>query len=35
MKVIVEMNLKPWDVSAGILIVTEAGGKISNINGKE
>lgn len=30
-----EMNLKPWDVSAGILIVTEAGGKISNINADE
>ncbi len=30
-----EMNLKPWDVSAGILIVTEAGGQISNINGEE
>ena len=28
-----EMNLRAWDVSAGILIVTEAGGKISNING--
>ena len=25
-----EINLKPWDVSAGILIVTEAGGRISN-----
>jgi myo-inositol-1(or 4)-monophosphatase len=25
-----ELNLKAWDVSAGILIVTEAGGKISN-----
>lgn len=30
-----EMNLRAWDVSAGILIVTEAGGKISNINGDE
>jgi myo-inositol-1(or 4)-monophosphatase len=29
------MNLRAWDVSAGILIVTEAGGKISNINGDE
>jgi myo-inositol-1(or 4)-monophosphatase len=28
-----EMNLKAWDVSAGILILTEAGGKISNIDG--
>jgi len=25
-----EINLKPWDVSAGILIVTEAGGIITN-----
>ena len=30
-----EMNLRAWDVSAGILIVTEAGGNISNINGDE
>jgi len=30
-----EMNLKPWDVSAGILIVEEAGGKISNERGEK
>lgn len=30
-----EMNLKPWDVSAGVLILTEAGGKVSNISGGE
>ena len=30
-----EMNLKAWDVSAGILILTEAGGVVSNINGDE
>ena len=30
-----EMNLKPWDVSAGVLILTEAGGQVSNINGDE
>lgn len=30
-----EMNLKPWDVSAGVLILTEAGGIVSNINGGE
>lgn len=30
-----EMNLKAWDVSAGILILFEAGGKISNIKGEE
>ncbi len=30
-----EMNLKPWDVSAGVLILNEAGGKITNISGEE
>lgn len=30
-----EMNLKAWDVSAGILILTEAGGKVTNIDGGE
>ncbi len=25
-----EINLKPWDTAAGVLIVTEAGGKVSN-----
>ncbi len=30
-----EIDLKPWDVAAGILIVQEAGGKISNIEGRE
>ena len=29
------MNLKPWDVSAGVLILTEAGGIVSNIAGNE
>ncbi|OGR78207.1 MAG: hypothetical protein A3I11_01440 [Elusimicrobia bacterium RIFCSPLOWO2_02_FULL_39_32] len=28
-----EFNLKPWDVAAGILIVEEAGGKISDFKG--
>jgi len=28
-----EIDLKPWDVAAGILIVQEAGGKISNVHG--
>lgn len=28
-----EMNLKAWDVSAGIIILTEAGGKFTNIKG--
>ncbi|GAB6073591.1 inositol monophosphatase family protein [Nautilia lithotrophica] len=30
-----EINLKPWDVSAGMLIVKEAGGEISNDRGEE
>jgi len=29
-----EEGLKPWDVAAGILIVKEAGGKISDYNKK-
>lgn len=29
-----ELNLKPWDVAAGLLIVLEAGGKISKENGR-
>ncbi|UPT77609.1 inositol monophosphatase [Sulfurovum sp. XGS-02] len=29
-----EIDLKPWDVAAGILIVQEAGGKISNVDNK-
>ena len=29
-----EIDLQPWDVSAGILLVLEAGGKISNANGE-
>ena len=29
-----EIDLKPWDVAAGILIVQEAGGQISNVNDK-
>ena len=28
-----EMNLKPWDMAAGILLVTESGGLISDFNG--
>ena len=28
-----EMNLKAWDVSAGLIILQEAGGEISNIDG--
>ena len=29
-----EMALKPWDIAAGMLLVTEAGGMISDFNGK-
>jgi len=28
-----EVNLKPWDVAAGILILQEAGGMVSNLSG--
>lgn len=30
-----ESMLNPWDVAAGILIVREAGGKVSDYNGVE
>jgi myo-inositol-1(or 4)-monophosphatase len=30
-----EMKLKPWDMAAGNLIVTEAGGRVSGFNGRE
>jgi myo-inositol-1(or 4)-monophosphatase len=29
-----ELKLKPWDVAAGSLIVTEAGGRITDLSGK-
>ena len=29
-----EIDLKPWDVAAGILIVREAGGQVSNLTGE-
>ncbi len=29
-----EFNLAPWDVAAGLLLVTEAGGKVTDFNGK-
>jgi len=29
-----EIDLKPWDVAGGILILLEAGGKVSNVFGK-
>ncbi|MCI0351239.1 MAG: inositol monophosphatase, partial [Acidobacteriales bacterium] len=28
-----EFNLNPWDTAAGVLLVTEAGGKITNFSG--
>jgi len=28
-----EFNLKPWDVAAGVLIVEEAGGRVTTMNG--
>src|SRR5574344_482162 len=30
-----EMNLKAWDVSAGVLILSEAGGMVTNISGDD
>ncbi len=30
-----EMNLKPWDISAGLIILQEAKGKVSNIDNQE
>ncbi len=30
-----EKNVNLWDISTGVLLVTEAGGKISNINGEK
>ena len=30
-----EQNLNPWDVAAGTLILTEAGGKVTDFNGKK
>jgi myo-inositol-1(or 4)-monophosphatase len=29
-----EWGLKPWDLAAGVLIVTEAGGRVSSLSGK-
>jgi myo-inositol-1(or 4)-monophosphatase len=28
-----EVNLNPWDIAAGILLVTEAGGAVSDFDG--
>lgn len=30
-----ETSLKPWDLAAGVLLVTEAGGRVSNFRGEE
>ena len=30
-----EQNLNLWDISAGVLLIKEAGGKISKIDGKD
>ena len=30
-----EINLKPWDTAAGMLLVSEAGGKLTTYDGKE
>ena len=30
-----ERNLQPWDMAAGVLMVTEAGGVVSNVDGSE
>ena len=35
MDVFWEMNLKPWDIAAGVLIVREAGGMVSDFQGGE
>jgi myo-inositol-1(or 4)-monophosphatase len=30
-----EENLKPWDTAAGLIIVTEAGGKVTTFDGRD
>ena len=30
-----ELDLKPWDTAAGIVIVSESGGKISKMDGNK
>jgi myo-inositol-1(or 4)-monophosphatase len=29
-----EMDLKPWDIAGGALLVTEAGGRVSSLTGE-
>ena len=31
----IEMSTNPWDIAAGLLIVKEAGGKVTGFDGKE
>jgi myo-inositol-1(or 4)-monophosphatase len=31
----VQFNMKKWDVCAGIILIKEAGGKVSDLEGKE
>ena len=30
-----EYNLRPWDIAAGVLILTEAGGRVTDLEGTE
>jgi myo-inositol-1(or 4)-monophosphatase len=30
-----ERGIKPWDIAAGLLMVTESGGRVSNADGGE
>jgi myo-inositol-1(or 4)-monophosphatase len=30
-----EMNLKPWDIAAGVLLIREAGGLVSDFSGDD
>jgi myo-inositol-1(or 4)-monophosphatase len=30
-----ETGLKPWDIAAGTLLITEAGGMVSDLNGND
>jgi myo-inositol-1(or 4)-monophosphatase len=30
-----ERDLKPWDVAAGILLIREAGGYVTDLNGRD
>jgi myo-inositol-1(or 4)-monophosphatase len=30
-----EMGLKPWDTAAGVLLITEAGGRVGTLTGED